>query len=551
VNGAWHAAGQVWPAFVLVGGLLLVGVVAEQDGLFAAAGTALARTRGGTRTAYVLSLALVVCVTAVLNLDTSVFFLTPVLLHLARARGVDEAPFLYGSVFMSNAASLFLPGSNLTNLIVLHGDHVSGATFLSRMLPAAVAAVLSTALLLVVVFRRELGSPASTSFERAPLRFGVGVAAVALSTIAVLVLAAPAVPVLAIGTAAVVLGRVDRARVAAVLDLRVLVGLFMLAVLLGAVGRWWNGPASLLDQLGRGGTAVAGAVAAITLNNLPASVLLTPHPPEHARALLLGLNLGPNLAVTGSLSAFLWLRVARALGAQPSVRRYSRLGIALVPALAGRRARDVVALDRGTAREARVAVGQQPEVGVGLHLVAQHPGAQVAHPLVHASRREAVEPAEERDELVDDAKDIRQDERRDGEHEAEEHGEPGLGLRRFDAQVDGIAPRRARERRPRVGEQENVGVRVRRGAHVTGQEVVQAVRDPAGDEGDEPREELGERDHDAPQAKPDELRKREQDPEEHRHTGAAEVVVDDEADRVVGHGAVGLLSIWTPLASVG
>jgi arsenical pump membrane protein len=69
----------------------------------------------------------------------------------------------------------------------------------------------------------------------------------------------------------------------------------------------------------------------VCLNNLPASVLLTPHAPAHPRALLIGLNLGPNLAVTGSLSAYLWLRVARNLGARPSARVYSSVGVVLVP----------------------------------------------------------------------------------------------------------------------------------------------------------------------------------------------------------------------------
>jgi arsenical pump membrane protein len=69
----------------------------------------------------------------------------------------------------------------------------------------------------------------------------------------------------------------------------------------------------------------------VLVNNLPASVLLAPSLPTHPRALLLGLNLGPNLAVTGSLSAFLWLRVARRLGARPSALRYSRLGLVAVP----------------------------------------------------------------------------------------------------------------------------------------------------------------------------------------------------------------------------
>jgi arsenical pump membrane protein len=59
--------------------------------------------------------------------------------------------------------------------------------------------------------------------------------------------------------------------------------------------------------------------------------VLSAHPPRHPRALLLGLDLGPNLAVTGSLAAVLWLQVARAAGARPSVLRYTLLGLALVP----------------------------------------------------------------------------------------------------------------------------------------------------------------------------------------------------------------------------
>jgi arsenical pump membrane protein len=326
-----HAAEQVWPAFALVSGLLLVGVVAEEDGLFGAAGAALARLPGGPRALYAVSLALVAAVTAILNLDTSVFFLTPVLLHLARARGLDEAPFLYGAVFMSNAASLYLPGSNLTNLIVLHGEHVSGATFLARTWPAAVTATVVTALLLVVLFHRELSRPATAGDERARARIGVGAIAVGLSAVVVIALRSPALPVLGVGIAAILLARPTRARVVAAVDVRVLAGLFVLAVLLGAAGRWWHGPVSLLSSLDRWETAGVGALAAVVVNNLPASVLLTPTPPVHGRALLLGLNLGPNLAVTGSLSAFLWLRVARSLGARPSPFRYTRLGIVLVP----------------------------------------------------------------------------------------------------------------------------------------------------------------------------------------------------------------------------
>jgi arsenical pump membrane protein len=53
--------------------------------------------------------------------------------------------------------------------------------------------------------------------------------------------------------------------------------------------------------------------------------------PPHPFALLVGLDLGPNLFVTGSLSWILWLRAARAVGARPSIIRASRLGAVAVP----------------------------------------------------------------------------------------------------------------------------------------------------------------------------------------------------------------------------
>jgi arsenical pump membrane protein len=130
------SAGQAWPPFVLVAGLLLIGAVAAADGLFEAIGARLARTRLGARGLLVALLALVAAVTAVLNLDTSVVFLTPVLVHAARSRALDERPFLYGSVFMANAASLLLPGSNLTNLLVLRADPRGSGDFALAMLPA-------------------------------------------------------------------------------------------------------------------------------------------------------------------------------------------------------------------------------------------------------------------------------------------------------------------------------------------------------------------------------------------------------------------------------
>ena len=86
------AALQAWPPFILVAGLLMIGAAAAADGLFESIGARLASGRLPPRALLVALLALVAVVTAVLNLDTSVVFLTPVLVHAARRRGVDERP---------------------------------------------------------------------------------------------------------------------------------------------------------------------------------------------------------------------------------------------------------------------------------------------------------------------------------------------------------------------------------------------------------------------------------------------------------------------------
>ncbi|HEV8102578.1 MAG TPA: hypothetical protein VGP69_02470 [Gaiellaceae bacterium] len=67
-----------------------------------------------------------------------------------------------------------------------------------------------------------------------------------------------------------------------------------------------------LGHLGATGDAIVGAIASVLINNLPATTLLSAERPEHPLPLLIGLNLGPNLLFTGSLSTFLWYQAAHA-----------------------------------------------------------------------------------------------------------------------------------------------------------------------------------------------------------------------------------------------
>lgn len=332
---AQAAASQVWTPFVLVAGLLLIGLVADDDGLFAAAGHQLAKTARTGTAVFVGATAMVGLVTALLNLDTAIAFLTPVLVYTARSRGAGEAPLLYGCLLLANAGSLFLPGSNLTNLIVLGHLHLTGGQFFARMWAPGLAALLVTAAVVAAFEHRSLRVRTDDlSPSRRPV-LGLGLVAIVGATLLIVALRSPALPVAAIGVVAVGVriarGRERAGHAVQVLGLPVLVGLFGTAVALGTLGRTWTGPETLLSHLDAWGTAAVATAAAVLINNLPAASLLAAHRPPHPYALLVGLNVGPNLFVSGSLAWFLWLRAARGAGSQPSLARASRFGIVAVP----------------------------------------------------------------------------------------------------------------------------------------------------------------------------------------------------------------------------
>ncbi|MBS1679559.1 MAG: hypothetical protein JST08_19465 [Actinobacteria bacterium] len=346
---------QSWPPFVLIAGLLLIGLVANRDGLFAWGGARLQELPGGGVALLAAALLLDAVVTAVLNLDTAVVFLTPVLIIAARRRRVAVEPFLYGCVFMANASSLFLPGSNLTNLLVLDAHTGgSGASFAAKMFPLAITAAVVTAAGVGVSFGRHLavgwrgrevsgaarvgavglGARGTGEVYTEPrVGFGPGLLATMAAIVLVLVLHQPALAILAVGLLAagveLVRSRIDPADVWRVLGLPSLAAAFVLTVALGTLARHWDGPAELIAGASGPETAGLAAISAVFVNNLPAAALYSAHAVDHPRMLLLGLNVGPNLAVTGALSALLWFRAAREVDARPSPAEFSRRGIPL------------------------------------------------------------------------------------------------------------------------------------------------------------------------------------------------------------------------------
>lgn len=324
---------HTWEPFVLIVGLLFIGHVAAEEGMFEKLGEQCARVPGTSLRLFVMMMLAVALVTAVLNLDTAVVFMTPVALQAARSRGADERAFLYGTILMTNSASLLLLGSNLTNMLVVAGHPMRGSVFAAHMVVAWVASVAITIVVVALWCRRRLAQPAGGAWSDS-VRWTIGPGAVAsvLAVVVMLVMSHPALPIFVLGAlvelyALLVEHRVEVRDLVRVASPNVVIPLFAVAVAIGWLSRVWGAPSHWLTHSGSLATALGAALAAVLINNLPAASLFAGQHITHPYSLLVGLDLGPNLFVTGAMSTMLWLRISRENGAAPSISTFSRIGV--------------------------------------------------------------------------------------------------------------------------------------------------------------------------------------------------------------------------------
>ncbi|WP_031047407.1 ArsB/NhaD family transporter, partial [Streptomyces olivaceus] len=83
------------------------------------------------------------------------------------------------------------------------------------------------------------------------------------------------------------------------------------------------------------GVAAVAALLANAVNNLPAVLALlplaAPGGPAQVLAVLIGVNLGPNLTYVGSLATLLWRRILHRHGMEVDLGRFTLLGLLTVP----------------------------------------------------------------------------------------------------------------------------------------------------------------------------------------------------------------------------
>ena len=342
-------AAQLSGVVAFLGAVLVLAKMCDDEGLFEAAGAAMARASSGSGSLLRQVFAIAAIITAVLSLDATVVLLTPVVLTTVRRLRAPVRPHAYATAHLANAASLLLPVSNLTNLLAFHAANVSFIKFTAVMTLPWLAAIGTVYQVFRVFFRRDLSVQPEPQDETAPPTPVFALVVVALTLVGFVVAeaagVAPAWAALAGAAVLAVRGLVRRSTSAVDIvraaNVPFLVFVLALGVVVQAVMR--NGMAERMGAVlpsGSGlvallGYAALAAVLANVVNNLPATLVLVPlvasTGPAAVLAVLIGVNIGPNLTYVGSLSNLLWRSVLRRYDVSASIGEYTRLGLCTVP----------------------------------------------------------------------------------------------------------------------------------------------------------------------------------------------------------------------------
>jgi arsenical pump membrane protein len=339
-------------------GMMLLAELARLEGLFDwLASQAAGLARGSATRLFSLVFAVGTVVTVFLSNDATAVVLTPAVAAVVKAARAKEAlPYLFICAFIANAASFVLPISNPANLVI-YGSHMPTLTrWLGTYAGPSLLSVAATYIVLRWSQREALRQAMSVEIEGPALTVGGRLAAMGIGgTAAVLLLASAfdtqlGLPAFLAGIATAVLV-ITRSRTGAIEVVRgiswgvlpLVAGLFVLVEALQKTGVTQDLAGLLHDLAGwssEGAAWAAGAVLGVgcnLVNNLPAGLLAArvvqmAQVPEHVRAAaLIGVDLGPNLSVTGSLATILWLAALRREGLRVGAWRFLKLGALVMP----------------------------------------------------------------------------------------------------------------------------------------------------------------------------------------------------------------------------
>ncbi len=352
------AVAKGWDVYLFLIGMMLLSELASANGVFDwLSAVAVRQARGSCVRLFTLVYAIGVLVTVFMSNDATAVVLTPALLTAVRKSKVEPLPYLFACALIANAASFVLPISNPANLVVFHqGMPRLGQWLLSFAIPSLLS-IMTTYVVLRLVFRKQLSGRIGQAVDAHPLPPGGKLVLAGLALMIAVLLTASALnkdlglptclAALAITAMVAVRARSNPLRLFREISWRTLflvAGLFIMVDAIESIGalnytqaalKWAE---ALPPVLGAYVTAFAVAFANNLVNNLPLGLVAggtlqaVPTSTLLRNTMLIGVDLGPNLSVTGSLATILWLLALRKENLNVTFWDFLKIGVIAMPA---------------------------------------------------------------------------------------------------------------------------------------------------------------------------------------------------------------------------
>jgi len=354
---AGRAAGKGTDVYLFLAGMMLLSELARECGVFDWLASVVVRSaKGSSPRLFAWVYAAGTLVTIFMSNDATAVVLTPAILAAIRRARVEALPYLFTCAFIANAASFVLPISNPANLVVFHADMPPLGQWLEAFCIPSLVSISSTYLILRWVFRKQLQVSIEHTIAPAPLTADGKLVLGAVAGMVVVLLTASALHMdLGLPTciaALVITGIISvKSRINPLLLMRAIswgtlglvAGLFVLVDAVESIGGmkpaqlWLEWAQSLAPATGAMVVGFFVGIANNLINNLPlgliaGSTLQAAHIKGLlANCVLIGVDLGPNLSITGSLATILWLLALRKENLNVTFRGFLRVGVVAMP----------------------------------------------------------------------------------------------------------------------------------------------------------------------------------------------------------------------------
>jgi len=334
---AGRAIAEGLDVYLFLIGMMLLSELAREHGVFDWLSSAAVRSADGSSARlFTLVYAIGTVVTIFMSNDATAVVLTPAILTAVRKAKVAPLPHLFACAMIANAASFVLPISNPANLVVFHDDMPPLGRWLLSFGVPSILSITATYLVLRYLFRKDFGARIEGTVEPHPLNGNSKMVLIGLGLMVAVLLTASSLDkdlglptclaALAITAAVSIKARSNPMHLVREISwstLALVAGLFILVDAVESIGALQLTQAALhsvqrlTPSLGALITGFAVGIANNLVNNLPLGLIAgsTLHA-AHTRGLiadvvLIGVDLGPNLSITGSLATILWLLALR------------------------------------------------------------------------------------------------------------------------------------------------------------------------------------------------------------------------------------------------